>query len=102
MHFGATHPDIVLAERVGDDVDVMTKVGERVRHLTDTCGRAVVGGKRASCDHRDGVTAVPAASTGTQVRHDAEELDTSARAVAGDACSGDVEWFDSGLEEFTG
>lgn len=102
MHFGATHPDIVLAERVGDDVDVMTKVGERVRHLTDTCGRAVVGGKRTSCDHRDGVTAVPAASTGTQVRHDAEELDTSARAVAGDACSGDVEWFDSGLEEFTG
>lgn len=53
VDFGATDPDILLANRICNDVNIVTHVHQRIRHLPNARGGAMVGWERTSRDHRD-------------------------------------------------
>ena len=51
MNFGASHFDVRLANRVGDDLNIVSHIDERVGHFANTGGGIVIGGKRTGRNH---------------------------------------------------
>ena len=82
MHFCPAHVDILLAEGISHDMNVVTHIHERVGHFPDTRGRAVIGWERTGRNHRERITAFPAALRGSRICHETPEVEAGTR-VAG-------------------
>ena len=55
MNLCIANDDIFLARLVGHNVHGVSHLGKGIGHLSDTCRRAVVGGKWTSGYHGDGI-----------------------------------------------
>src|SRR5207244_9600874 len=61
--------DVFLPRGIGHDVDGVAHLRESIRHLSDTCRRAVVGREWACGDHGDGVAFGPGPSISRSLSH---------------------------------
>src|SRR6266496_1081488 len=61
--------DVFLSRGIGHDVDGVAHLRESIRHLSDTCRRAVIGREWACGDHGDGVAFGPIPSIWRSLSH---------------------------------
>ena len=67
MNFGAADADILLTNRISDDVNVVTHIRQRVGHLPNARGGAVIGRERTRRHHGDRVAVRLPLSVATSV-----------------------------------